>query len=204
MLLFLDVISPIPEFFIIEENKLIFREKIIINQSEKLSDHIFDKYMKINKKLNLTKYLEKIAMTIGPGSYTSLRVGSAFLSGLRISMNLKFCPISVKDIIKFKVEKSKIANVGFFICSSKNQNFFCNINSIGKLEYLKLENDKFNLIKKIDTIFYNSRELNVINKKIKQFKFSFIDETLSNNKKLEFDKEILIKPIYISNNKILN
>ena len=57
MLLFLDVISPIPEFFIIEENKLIFREKIITNQSEKLSDHIFDKYMQINEKLNLTKYL---------------------------------------------------------------------------------------------------------------------------------------------------
>ena len=40
MLLFLDVVSPIPEFFIIEDNKLIFQRKIIVNESEKLSDKI--------------------------------------------------------------------------------------------------------------------------------------------------------------------
>ena len=35
MLLFLDVISPIPEFFIIEDNKVILQRKIINKESEK-------------------------------------------------------------------------------------------------------------------------------------------------------------------------
>ena len=94
MLLFLDVVSPIPEIFIIEENKLVFSEKIISKESEKLSDNIFQTYLKLNKDLNLSKNLTKIAITNGPGSYTSLRVGSAFVSGLKISrfINLyNFC-----------------------------------------------------------------------------------------------------------------
>ncbi len=90
MLLFLDVISPLPEFFLIEDNKVIFSRKIIENTSEKLSDNILETYIQIDKDLNLSKNLKKISITIGPGSYTSLRVGAAFISGLYISKNLLF------------------------------------------------------------------------------------------------------------------
>ena len=100
MLLFLDVISPIPEFFAIEDNKIIYQCKIVTNESEKLSDNIIQKYIEIDKELNLNKKLKKLAMTIGPGSYTSLRVGASFLSGLSISMNLKYCPITISAILK--------------------------------------------------------------------------------------------------------
>ena len=48
MLLFLDLISPLPEFSIIEENKLIFNKKINENTEEKLSDNIFNKYLEID------------------------------------------------------------------------------------------------------------------------------------------------------------
>jgi len=44
MLLFLDVISPIPEFCIIKDNKLIDQRKIIEKESDKLSDYIFETY----------------------------------------------------------------------------------------------------------------------------------------------------------------
>ena len=205
MLLFLDVISPIPEFFIIEDNKLIFQRKIIINESEKLSDHIFDVYIKINNDLNLTKNLKKIAITIGPGSYTSLRVGAAFASGLKISKDLLFCPISIEDIFNFKFKNNKIEDVGFFVCSSKNQNFFCIYNEEKKIQYIKLEDDKnFNFYNNINTIYYNLKKFDSKKINIKQYKFSFINEILDNYKKLIFNKDLIIKPIYISNNKILN
>ena len=74
MLLFLDIISSIPEFSVIKDNKVILRKKIIKHNTEKLSDNIIEKYMEIDKSLNLTKNLNKISSTIGPGSYTSLRV----------------------------------------------------------------------------------------------------------------------------------
>ena len=105
MLLFLDVISPIPEFFVIEDNKVIIKRKIIANQSDKLSDNIFESYIKMYEETKLRQKLKKVAMTIGPGSYTSLRVGAAFISGLVISKNLSFCPISIDDIIKIKLNK---------------------------------------------------------------------------------------------------
>ena len=40
MLLFLDVISPIPEFCLIEDNKVVLKRKIITNETDRLSDNI--------------------------------------------------------------------------------------------------------------------------------------------------------------------
>ena len=94
MLLFLDVVSPIPEFFVIEDNKLIYNQKITKKPQDKLSDHIFQVYTKMEKKFNFSDNLKKIAITTGPGSYTSLRVGAAFISGLHISKKIVFYPFS--------------------------------------------------------------------------------------------------------------
>ena len=62
MLLFLDVISPIPEIYVIEDNKVIFQRKILKNESDKMSDYIIENYSDINNKLKLTKNLKKIAI----------------------------------------------------------------------------------------------------------------------------------------------
>ena len=133
MFLFLDVISPIPEFFIIEDNKVIFQSKIIKNESEKLSDNIFESFLELNKVLNLTTNLKKIAMTVGPGSYTSLRVGASFLSGLKMSKDLVFCPISIVDILIFKSNIIKDKKIAAFISSGKKQFFLCSFNHKKKL-----------------------------------------------------------------------
>ena len=61
MLLFLDVISPIPEFLLIEDNKVILQRKIINKESDKLSDNIFEIYMQINNHYNLDQKLKKIS-----------------------------------------------------------------------------------------------------------------------------------------------
>ena len=142
MLLFLDVISPIPEIFVIEDNKVIFRRKILNNESEKLSDFIFETYLDINNKLNLTKNLKKLALTIGPGSYTSLRVGAAFMAGLKLSKDLEFCPISIENIYKYKSFSNDLDNTIFYIMSSKGQNFICYINNMSGTKVFLLTNNK--------------------------------------------------------------
>ncbi len=203
MLLFLDVISSIPEFFIIEDNKVIFRRKIVKNSSDKLSDYIFETYIEIDKKFNLNKNITKIAMTVGPGSYTSLRIGASFVSGLKMSKNLPFCSITIDYIAKYKSENTPIQKLGFFITSSNNQKFFCYTNTRKEMEYLKIDNNEIILPKNINTIFYNKTKIDVWKKNIKQYKFYFIDLLLK-YKKLNFEKNKIIKPIYVSNNKILN
>ena len=100
-----DVISPLPEFCVIDDNKVILQEKIIQNETDRLSDNIIQSYIEIDKTLNLTKNLKKISTTIGPGSYTSLRVGSAFISGLMISRNIPYYPLTVEDILNLNAIK---------------------------------------------------------------------------------------------------
>ena len=204
MLLFLDVISPIPEFCVIDDNKVILKEKIIKNETDRLSDNIIQSYTEIDKRLNLTQNLKKISTTIGPGSYTSLRVGSAFISGLIISRKIAYYPLSIEDILNFNSKKSSKNNLGVFITSSNNQEFLCYKNEDNKMEYNKIENNnKCSIPKHIELIFFNKTEIND-NNKLEQIQFSFFEEFYKNYTNLIFKKNIIIKPTYISNNQLLN
>ncbi len=203
MLLFLDIISPIPEFCVIDDNKVILKEKIIQNETDRLSDNIIHSYIGIDKRLNLTQNLKKISTTIGPGSYTSLRVGSAFISGLMISRKIPYYPLSIEDILNFNSKKSSKNNLGVFIKSSNNQEFLCYKNEDNEMEYNKIENNKYSIPKHIELILFNKTEINE-NNKLEQIQFSFFEEFYKNYTNLTFKKNIIIKPIYISNNQLLN
>jgi len=203
MLLFLDIISSIPEFCVIDDNKIILQQKITQSESDRLSDNIIQSYIEIDKRLNLTKNLKKIATTIGPGSYTSLRVGSAFISGLMISHNIPYYPLSIEDIINLNSEKHIKKNLGVFITSSNNQKFLCYKIKDNKMEYYKIENNKYSIPKNIDLILFNKNKINE-NNELEQIKFSFFEDFYKNYNNFTFKKNIIIEPIYISNNYLLN
>ena len=203
MLLFLDVISPLPEFCVIDDNKVILQEKIIQNETDRLSDNIIQSYIEIDKRLNLTQNLKKISTTIGPGSYTSLRVGSAFISGLMISRNIPYYPLTIEDILNFNAIKHSKKNLGVFITSSNNQKFFCYKIKDNKMKYFKIENNKYSIPKHIDLILFNKNKINE-NNELEQLKFSFFEEFYNNYNNFNFKKNIIIEPIYISNNQLLN
>ncbi len=203
MLLFLDIISSIPEFCVIDDNKIILRQKITQSETDKLSDNIIQSYIEVDKHLNLTKNLKRISTTIGPGSYTSLRVGSAFISGLVISRKIPYYPLSIEDIINFNSLKHSKKNLGVFVTSSNNQEFLCYKIKDNKMKYYKIENNKYSIPKNIDLILFNKSKINE-NNKLEQMKFSFFEEFFNNYKNLPFKNNIIIKPIYISNNQLLN
>ena len=203
MLLFLDVISPIPEFCVIDDNKIILQEKIILNETDRLSDNIIQSYVEIDKRLNLTQNLKKISTTIGPGSYTSLRVGSAFISGLMISRNIPYYPLTIEDILNLNTIKHSKKKLGVFITSSNNQKFFCYKTKNHLMEYYKIENNKYSTPKDIDLILYNKSKINE-NNELEQMQFSFFEEFYNNYNNFTFKKNIIIEPIYISNNQLLN
>ncbi len=203
MLLFLDIISPLPEFCVFDDNKIILQQKITQSETDKLSDNIIQSYLEIDKRLNLTKNLTKISTTIGPGSYTSLRVGSAFVSGLMISRDIPYYPLSIEDILKFNSIKYSRRNLAVFVNSSNKQKFLCYKTKDNEIKYDKIENNKYSIPQHIDLILFNNSKINE-NNEIEQMKFSFFEDFYNNYNNLTFKKNIIIKPIYISNNQLLN
>ena len=201
MFLFLDVASPISEFHLINDKKIIDSIKITNNTDQKLSDLLIPTYIKIDNDYKLSKKLKKLIITIGPGSYTALRVGASFIAGLSQSMDLPVAVISTTTIYKHLSDTNK--QIGIYFESSNNQKFFLYKKN---LEYIniKIENQNFIIPELISYIFYNLGLPKFIDTKIKSEIFSIKMHVLENLHKMEFNKNLIIKPIYISNNSILN
>lgn len=201
MFLFLDVVSPIPEFHLFDYKKVIDSVKITNNLNDKLSDLLIPKYLEINNTYELSKNLKKLIITIGPGSYTSLRVGASFIAGLSQSMSL---PVSVISNFSIYMHlQNSYKEIGIYIESSKNQKFF-SYKKNSKLIHEKIDNKGYLMPKSVDYLFYNCGLPYFMNTKIKSETFSIKLNVIENLHKLEFKKKLIIKPIYISNNTILN
>ena len=209
MILFLDTVSPLPEFSLIGDNKIIFSKKIINNHHEKMSDYLIKSYTDLEKKFSLDQKLENLIINIGPGSYTSLRIGIAFFSGLSMSYQIDLKGIPCVDFYKYVISKDDLLLTGIYIHSANNQKFICIYDE--KKEYYNIHKiESFNEIEnfKIKKIISNT-ELNNKNpnpfKNIKYQSISFKEIIIKNlDAIMRLESPKIIEPIYISNNKILN
>ena len=209
MILFLDTVSPLPEFSLIGDNKIIFSKKIINNHHEKMSDYLIKSYTDLEKKFSLDQKLENLIINIGPGSYTSLRIGIAFFSGLSLSYQIDLKGIPCVDFYKYLISKDDLLLTGIYINSANNQKFICIYDQ--KKEYYNIHKiESFNEIEnfKIKKIISNT-ELNKNNsnffKNIKYQSISFKEIIIKNlDAIMRLESPKIIEPIYISNNKILN
>ncbi len=201
MFLFLDVVSPIPEFHLINDKKIIVSIKIIENSDEKLSDNIIPKYLEITETYQLYNKITHLVVTTGPGSYTALRVGASFIAGLSQSMNLPISIISSENIYRFLIKKH--TKSGVFLASSNNQNFLT-FKKGEKYVHQKVENKKFIFPSRITNLFSNIQNPEFLNNNLMSIHFSILEIVIKNLTNLEFKKNSVIKPIYISNNVILN
>jgi len=201
MFLFLDVVSPIPEFHLINDKKIINSIKITDNSDQKLSDLLIPKYLEIDNAYKLSKNLKKLILTTGPGSYTALRVGASFIAGLSQSMNLPVSTVSILTIHNNLTEPRK--NVGIYFESSNNQKFFSYIKN-QEFTHEKIDDTTYKIPHSVSKILYNFALPKFINTKIQSDIFSIKINIIENLDKLEFKNNMIIKPIYISNNIILN
>ena len=123
MILFLDTVSPLPMFSIIEENKVIESIQIQNENSKKISDCIIPAYFTLHNQLQINDKIKKLIVCTGPGSFTALRVGIAFMYGLSVSKRISLISISCTDLLKFAVLKVDEKKTLMIICSSNDQNF---------------------------------------------------------------------------------
>ena len=212
MILFLDTVSPSPTFTVIKDNKVIHSIHILDKSSNKISDRIIPVFLKLQKESQLGDKINKLVVCTGPGSYTSLRVGIAFMYGISYSKKIPLIGITCFDLFQFAIPKSNIKKTLMFMCSSNDQKF---------IRIYSSQDDKY-LIKKID---YKLQSIDIdyaeYNYSISNYKLSsnYIKKLNLNNHQVINLAEIvkknlknitslpsnnIIKPIYISNNKILN
>ena len=123
MILFLDTVSPLPVFSVIKENKVIKSIQILKKNSNKISDCIIPAYFTLQNQLQINDKIEKLIVCTGPGSFTALRVGIAFMYGLSISKKISLIGTSCTDFLQFTISKSYEKKTLMIICSSNNQNF---------------------------------------------------------------------------------
>jgi len=207
MNLFLDLISPTPEFTVFDENKIIITKQIIKSEGNKLSEDIIPVFLDIEKSLNLGKYLKSLIVTTGPASYTALRVGIAFMLGQHFTRNVKIASLSAEDFLKFDIASNNNSKHGMYIISANNQRFICYKLENSKYEYIKLDKQNINSIKdlkNIDVLYYNYQPLKNFELKFKQKKYIINENVFKIYSNLNFLNSEIIKPIYISNNQKLN
>ena len=200
MFLFLDAASPIPEFHLIEDKKIIKSIKIIEDSDKKLSNSIIPKYLEINNIYNLNSNIRKLIITIGPGSYTALRVGASFISGLSQSLSLPVTVVSTETIYECFNDNKEI---GIYFESSNNQKFF-SYHKNHEFIHEKIDDTQYKVPDSVSKVLYNFTLPSFINTSIHFEKFSIKLNLIENLDKLEFENNLIIKPIYISNNIILN
>ena len=116
----------------------------------KLSDKIIPAYLEFNKKHNLSKNINKLIITIGPGSYTALRVGASFIAGLSQSMNIAVSVISSEIIYKYLTSLN--TQIAVYFKSSNNQSFF-SYKKDQLFFHEKVENEHYILPNSINYIF---------------------------------------------------
>ena len=212
MILFLDTVSPLPVFSVIKENKVIKSIQILKKNSNKISDCIIPAYFTLQNQLQINDKIEKLIVCTGPGSFTALRVGIAFMYGLSISKKIPLIGTSCTDLLQFTISKSYEKKTLMIICSSNNQNFIAIssnkndkylINKIDvKLHSVKIDYSKYCYC--ISNSKLSSNIVKIIGKKIYQ-QTNFTEIVRLNLKNiLSLPIKSIVEPIYISDNKLFN
>lgn len=153
-ILCLETSSNLCSVAILEDTKTI--DKIELNNGLTHSETLMPLIQKILEKNNLTlKDINLIAVDIGPGSFTGLRIGIATAKAFADSMNIPCVGVSSLEILAYN-----ISNPGY-ICSTidcKNDNCYFSI--------FKLENNKYKLIEQPQTLSITEVN-NILNEKYK-------------------------------------
>ena len=119
------------------------QEKNINNNHSKYLPVIVDKIIQKNK----IKYseIDYIILSIGPGSYSGLKVGSSFVKGLAFSQNKPIIPINTLESLKFKIENKSNYYVAIY---SHRDYVYCQefLNKIQGIKFIECTPSARNLI----------------------------------------------------------
>ena len=212
MILFLDTISPSPKISVIKNNKVIHSIHIIKEKNNKISDTIIPSFAKVLKKIKINKKFTKLLVCTGPGSYTSLRIGIAFMYGLSLSKNIPLAGIPCFELFEMSMKDIHKKNPTLMLVCSIFEQYFYFLHSKNKKNFsIKKINPDYDLLKLKNNYEYSFSNYKIpkkLKKKLGLKKHKVLDlaKIVASNYKIiqSINTNKIIEPIYISDNKILN
>ena len=208
MVLFIDTSSKNFSILIFENEQIIdtiFIENIITH-SKILNNTVYDLLKRNNIKIN---GINHFAISVGPGSYTGIRVGLAYVLGLCEALNKKVITVNLLDAMKyyFESEYDYKNNICFPIINANNNNVYTILNN----ECVKINIEKFfeqilqytnktiiSLDKNMESIFFNKENFKIFHiDDINKISIKFINKKLFNN---EFSDNYKYRVDYIDDN----
>ena len=145
--------------------------------------------------------IDVFSISIGPGSFTSLRISMSLVKGMSFSLDSKIIPVPTLESINYQINDEKVHYV--LLDCYKNKCFVQKF--IGKEPSSKPYIESIENLSKSNHQFYgysNKIQENILNiKKIKPSSIFVGDFAIQNMNKLLNESDEDIKPIYLSENK---
>ena len=128
---FIDTCTSFVTIALLKDNKLINQKNIVSNRD--LSNNLFEYIEQLFKEVAiLPKDVKRIYVSIGPGSFTGVRIGLTIAKTYAYSLDIKLVPISSLEIMSSTLEGDSIS----IIDARRGYN---NLNDFFKDSYIELE-----------------------------------------------------------------
>ncbi len=150
------------------ENSKVLSEKSLLEKnihSEKIIPLI-------DEVLKNFKEFDKIAVSIGPGSFTGLRVGLSTAKGLAYASKKPIIPVSTLKALAYNVILHKIQTTALILplLDARREEFYCSLYKIENDELLELISPKPFLFKDIISFLQTDKEYIIIGEGADKFR----------------------------------
>ena len=162
--LLLDTSNSFINIYVVENNEIFVEEHIKVLKD--MSNIIMPKIRELFDRLDFDiKDVDKLFVTIGPGSFTGVRIGITVIKTIGYSLNIPICPIStLAYLASISTDEKRILS----IIDARRGNVFAgyydnNLDRIKEEELISYEENKknnYDIVVSYDGV-YNSNVINV-------------------------------------------
>ena len=162
--LLLDTSNSFINIYVVENNEIFVEEHIKVLKD--MSNIIMPKIRELFDRLDFDiKDVDKLFVTIGPGSFTGVRIGITVIKTIGYSLNIPICPISTLEYLaSISTDEKRILS----IIDARRGNVFAgyydnNLDRIKEEELISYEDinkNNYDIVVSYDGV-YNSNVINV-------------------------------------------